>query len=369
VERWRANCGCRIAPQLPTQQRWRAPLRAALDWLAGELHGLFEAEGRALFRDPWEARDAYGAVVTSDGGSIASFTTAGLRPGTDPRESVRARELLELERNALRMFTSCGWFFDDLAGIEPLQVLRYAARAIELAGERDAARLEAGLLDRLEPAQSNDPMAGNGRRIYLERVKPGIAPVLRIAAGVLAAARLAPDDPSAASPCYALHEAGGRTQLTHCRTGREYALRLALAQTSAARIAVDVGPPDGPPAATFGLEDLPERQQRATRVALRRNLIERRIAPALRTAIASGAADLPRVAGHALVEAVSRLEDDQSPAALTAVGDLADLLELEGLTVPFDAQTAFYRIRSAIAPNAAAQLAPVARRLGFAEGA
>jgi hypothetical protein len=225
------------------------------------------------------------------------------------------------------------------------------------------------LLDRLEPAQSNDATAGNGRRIYLERVKPAIAPILRIAAGSFAAARLAPDDPSAANPCYALDEAGGRIRLTHCRTGREYPLRVALTQASAARIAVDVGPPDGPPEATFGLTDLPERQQRATRVALRRDLVERRIAPRLRTVIASGAADLPRVARHALLEAVSRLEHDQSPAALAAVDDLADLLELEGLTVPFDAQTAFYRIRSALAPVAAAQLATAARRLGFAEGA
>ncbi len=367
VERWRSDCGCRIAPQRSTQQRWRTPLRAGLEWLAAELHALFESEGRALFTAPWEARDAYGAVVAGDAGSIARFAAGRVRPGTDARESVRARELLELERNALRMFTSCGWFFDDLAGIEPLQVLRYAARAIELAGEGDAARLEAGLLDRLEPAHSNDATAGNGRRIYLERVKPQIVPILRIAAGSVAAARLAPDDPSAASPCYALRETAGRAQLTHCRTGREYALRVALAQSSAARIALEVGPPDGPPAATLGFDDLPERQQRAVRVALRQELIERRIAPALRIAVVSGGADLPRVAGQALVEAVSRLGQDQSPAALAAVNDLADLLELFGLTVPFDAQTTFSRIRSAVSPNAAAQLAPAAERLGFTE--
>ncbi len=149
VERWRADCGCRMAPERATQQRWRAPLRQALDWLAGELHARFERDGRALFPDPWAARDGY-------------------HPGNPTERSGRAGELLELERNALRMFTSCGWFFDDIAGLESVQVLKYAARAIELAGD-DAPRLEAGLLERLAAAESNDPTAGNGRDLYLDR--------------------------------------------------------------------------------------------------------------------------------------------------------------------------------------------------------
>jgi alpha-amylase/alpha-mannosidase (GH57 family) len=148
VERWRADCGCRMAPERPTQQRWRAPLREALDWLAGELHSRFEREGGALLADPWAARDAYGGVSAAD----------------------RGRDLLELERNALRMFTSCGWFFDDIAGIEAVQILKYAARAIELAGP-DAQRLEAGVLERLGRAESNDPAAGSGRDVYLNRAK------------------------------------------------------------------------------------------------------------------------------------------------------------------------------------------------------
>src|SRR3989442_15813679 len=108
-------------------QGWGAPLRAALDWLAGELHAMFERQGRPL----------------------------------PP----------ELERHALRMFTSCGWFFDDIAGIESVIVLRSAARAIELAGPSEAARLEAGLLERLALAPSNDLSVGSGRELYLERVK------------------------------------------------------------------------------------------------------------------------------------------------------------------------------------------------------
>jgi alpha-amylase/alpha-mannosidase (GH57 family) len=158
VERWRADCGCRMAPERPTQQRWRAPLRGALDWLAGELHARFEREGAELFADPWAARDDYGAVVSLDGASLGRFVAERLRRADDAAAAVRARELLELERNALRMFTSCGWFFDDIAGIESVQILRYAARAIELAGT-DAPRLEAGVLERLAAAEANEPGA------------------------------------------------------------------------------------------------------------------------------------------------------------------------------------------------------------------
>jgi len=127
VERWRAECGCRAAPERPTQQRWRAPLRAALEWLSAEVRAIFEREGRAL-------------------------PTA-------------------LEHQLLRMFTSCGWFFDDIAGIESVIVLRSAARAIEFAGPSEAPRLEAGLLERLALAPSNDPAVGSGRELYLQRVK------------------------------------------------------------------------------------------------------------------------------------------------------------------------------------------------------
>jgi len=243
VERWRADCGCRMAPERPTQQRWRAPLREALDWLAGELHARFEQEGGALFAGSWAARDAYGTDRTGDG---------------------RARELLEMERNALRMFTSCGWFFDDIAGIETIQILRYAARAIELAGA-DAPRLEAGVLERLARAQSNERAEGTGRDVYRNHVKRRV-PV----------------------------ESAARTD--------------------------------------------------------------------------AHAADSGDDAARALLRAVLALEHDHSPRAIAAVTELADRAQRDGGHIPFDAQTAFYRIRAAAPPERAAQLASVAWRLGFADG-
>src|SRR5205807_10302585 len=119
---------------------------------------------------PWAVRDAYGTVVGGASAGLAQFVAQRLRPGADRTAEQRARELLELERNALRMFTSCGWFFDDIAGIETIQILRYAARAIELAGA-DAPRLEAGVLERLARAQSNERAGGARRGGYLNHVK------------------------------------------------------------------------------------------------------------------------------------------------------------------------------------------------------
>ena len=366
VERWRADCGCRLAPERATQQRWRAPLRDALDWLAGRLHARFEEEGGALLTDPWAARDAYGAVVSCDGASIARFAAAHARRPDDAGAGIRARELLELERNALRMFTSCGWFFDDIAGIEAVQILRYAARAIELAGA-DASPLEAGLLERLARADANEPGAGSGRDIYLNRVKPRVPAPARVAAGYAAVSRIAPQAHRGGG-CYVAQDAAGGVTLTHCRTGREHAFRVSVERLDGARVGVAVQSTDGTPVARLGLADLPERYRSAVVAEFRRELVERCLAPDETQLLASGAADLTRVAARALERAVAALEHDRSPRALVAVNDLADLLHLEGSHIPFDAQTTFYRIRRASAPEQRASLDPVAWRLGFTEG-
>ena len=371
VERWRADCGCRVAPERPTQQRWRAPLREALEWLAGELHARYEREGAELFADPWAARDAYGTVVSSNGASITRFAAERMRRPEDVGAQVRARELLELERNALRMFTSCGWFFDDIAGIEAVQVLRYAARAIELAG-RDAPRLEAGVLERLARAESNDRGAGTGREVYLDRAKPRIPPAVRAAAGYAAVRHVAPDVAAGCAGCYITQESGDRMLLTHARTGREHAFRVSVAREGGARLMVDVAFPDGAAGAAatrVGLHDLPEGARSAVVTRLREELVERCLAPTERALLATGAADLPHLAARTLEQAVWALERDQSERAIAAVMDLADLLDVQGLHIPFDVQTAFYRIwtaSGALGAQGAAQLAPVAWRLGFA---
>jgi alpha-amylase/alpha-mannosidase (GH57 family) len=152
IERWRGDCGCRQTAG--TQQRWRAPLRQAVDWLLGEVHARFERDGAGLPGGPWAWRDAIGAT----------------RPVEGDDES---RRLAEMERAALRALTSCGWFFDDFAGLEGRQVLRYVARAIALTGP-DAPGLEAGFLARLDGAQSNDRAAGTAQRFYTTRIRPEV---------------------------------------------------------------------------------------------------------------------------------------------------------------------------------------------------
>jgi len=170
VERWRANCGCRMDTTKPPHQEWRSVLRDALDELARDLHAVFASEGGRLFSGPWAARDAYGAVFDRGAPARRRFVEQHAAGPLSAAEARRAIELLEMERDTLRMFTSCGWFFDDLAGIEPLQVLRYAAHAIELAGD-SGGRLERQLVSRLAEARSADRTARNGARLWETRVR------------------------------------------------------------------------------------------------------------------------------------------------------------------------------------------------------
>jgi len=169
VERWRFDCGCRADPGAGSSQAWRAPLRDALVWLTDGLHEVFEREAAPLLGDPWKARDAYGSVVgAQDVGERVRFVRhwMGEEEGSDPDVAVwRALDLLEMERHALGAFTSCAWFFDDVARLEPRQNLAYAARAIELAGEAGA-KLKPGFLERLQKAESNDPEDGTAADLF-----------------------------------------------------------------------------------------------------------------------------------------------------------------------------------------------------------
>lgn len=193
VGRWKEDCSCRIDHMKPPLQGWRAPLRAALAELADGLHGIYEDQAPDLFPDPWAARDGYGAVAgSSDPGELRGWVLEQLLEAEDGRAPGAARldravQLLEMERNALRLFTSCAWFFDDVSGVEPLQVLGYAARAIDLARSLGGAveRLEADFLARLAEAESSDPEAGDGRRLYLEDVLPDPPVTARVAASAL----------------------------------------------------------------------------------------------------------------------------------------------------------------------------------------
>jgi alpha-amylase/alpha-mannosidase (GH57 family) len=186
IDRWRADCGCRTGGEAGWTQAWRVPLREAIDWLRDELAGVYESRAGEVLHDPWAARDRYVACLL-DPGRIDAFLAAEVGRTPTLREAVAARRLLELARNALLMQTSCGWFFDELTRIEPVQILRYAARAIELA-EAFGARLEDGFCDRLAAAHSNRSDGGDGAGLYRRAARGQAASPARVAAtaGMLA---------------------------------------------------------------------------------------------------------------------------------------------------------------------------------------
>jgi alpha-amylase/alpha-mannosidase (GH57 family) len=183
VERWREHCGCASGRNPGWNQRWRKPLRAALDWLRDETAPRFAAAAGALLKDPWAARDDYIDVLLNraEAGVQRFFERHALRPLSEA-EQIKALKLLELERHALLMYTSCGWFFDDVAGIETVQVIQYAARVIQLASMLFEKNLEPAFEELLDAAQSNDPRHGTGKTIYQRRAKPASTDLAKVGA-------------------------------------------------------------------------------------------------------------------------------------------------------------------------------------------
>lgn len=180
VERWRGDCGCRFRAE--NHQRWRAPLRAALDWLREQVDAVYKPRAAALLKDPWEARDDYVRVVLRRTPSaIAGFLARHQRQPLDHFAQVDALRLLELQRQRLLMFTSCGWFFDDVAGIESVQLLRYAAMAIQYVRSLGGPSLEDEFLRRLSLAPSNGPL-GDAAEVYRRMVRPAVVDLRRVVA-------------------------------------------------------------------------------------------------------------------------------------------------------------------------------------------
>ncbi len=173
VERWRSDCGCSTGGHPEWNQKWRAPLRKALDWLSGRLAEVFEKRGKDIFKDPWQARDRYIEVVLerAEERVLKFLESHALKKQNMADRGVEALRLLEMQRHAMLMFTSCGWFFDDIAGIEALQVLQYACRALQLCRELTGEDFEGHFLQILTKAQSNVKESGDGAGIYNAQVK------------------------------------------------------------------------------------------------------------------------------------------------------------------------------------------------------
>lgn len=364
VDRWRDDCGCKSAPERDTSQAWRRHLRDGLSAMAERIHAVFETEGGELFHDAWAARDAFGAVRPTDASGVSEFLASHLRQEPDPERSRRALELLEMERNALRSFTSCGWFFDDIGGLEAVQVLRYATRAIELAGDAGA-DAEDALLHHLEMAESNDPNTGSGRDVYQNWARPIVPAFMRAAAGAFAVARMSPDTDIVLQGCD-MNVTDRGVELTVERTGRVLSYRATIDRPSPAKLGVTVVAEDGV-SAHLEYWSLPEQHAKTVRDALivesARMLFgggDERDRGDRRTAVVEAAE-------RALGQAVERLAADSSEEDRGRVAAILDLQELLGVPVSFDAQTAFYR--SWTASGRSADLTELATRLGFATGA
>jgi alpha-amylase/alpha-mannosidase (GH57 family) len=183
VGRWKENCGCNSGGHGDWNQEWRQPLRAAMDQLRDQLAPFYETRAKEFLKEPWVARDHYiDAIFDRSRENVANFLSEHATHPLNETEEITVLRLLEMQRHAMLMYTSCGWFFDEISGIETVQVIQYAARAIQLANELGDKDFEIGFLEILENAKSNLPENQNGRHVYEKFVKPAIMTREKVAA-------------------------------------------------------------------------------------------------------------------------------------------------------------------------------------------
>ena len=172
IDRWWSDCGCNSGAHGDWNQAWRTPLRNALDWLRDAIAPRWEARAQNYFKAPWTARDDYIEVVLDRSTeTLHNFLTRHAVRSLTPEETTAALKLLELQRHAMLMYTSCGWFFDELSGIETVQILEYAGRAVQLAQECLDDLAETTFLKLLAAAKSNLPERGDGAEIYRQAIR------------------------------------------------------------------------------------------------------------------------------------------------------------------------------------------------------
>jgi alpha-amylase/alpha-mannosidase (GH57 family) len=342
VGRWREDCGCSTGGEPWWNQAWRAPLRDALDLLRDHGIEVFERRGAEVFADPWAARDAYVSVLLG-AEEPAAFVERCAFPGAD---AVTALSLLEAQRQALLMYTSCGWFFNDLAGIETIQVLRYAARLLDLLaelGEDDGGRVAERFLGVLGEARSNRSEEGDGVAIWHQHVVPTRVDAARVAAhlalldlleqrgagGVVGGHRVVVHEQRHRRRGGVLG-VGGRVELEHVRTLRRSTHVYAAVRLGGLEVVGAVRPASGESAVDDGafadLESAASQGARATTVL---RLIAERFGPdefGLEAALPDTGGDIVASAATALADrfgaALERLWDDNRDvlSSLTLAG-------------------------------------------------
>lgn len=183
VERWRDDCGCHTGMHSDWNQKWRVPLRKVMNWLRDTLIPIYEKEASPYLEDPWKARNEYIKVVLDrNPENVNNFLSTHSKKELSREEIVKILKLLEMQRHTMLMFTSCGWFFDEISGREGIQIMQYAARAMQIAQQFTDKPLESEFLKTLEKAPSNVPEYENGAEVFNDLVKPSVVDIHRLGA-------------------------------------------------------------------------------------------------------------------------------------------------------------------------------------------
>ncbi len=179
VERWREECGCKTG--VCALQRWRRPLREAMDWLRDNAAEAYENEMREYSEKPWDERDKYiDVVLDRSRENIDLFFKRNFKSDLSKHDRSKILKLLEMQRHSMLMQTSCGWFFDDISRIEAVQIMKHAARVVQLLKEVTGTDLEQEYLERLRAAKSNYSTFGDGAKIYEAFVNPSKVNLTRV---------------------------------------------------------------------------------------------------------------------------------------------------------------------------------------------
>jgi len=183
IERWRNDCGCHTGMNPNWNQKWRKPLREAMDWLRDKTMNIFEEETSTYFQDVWQVRNEYINIILNRSlENIDNFLNQFANHSLSHKEKIKALKYLEMQRNAMLMYTSCGWFFDEISGIETTQVMHYSARTMQLVKELQGIDLEPEYMEKLSQAPNNVRKYKNGAKIYEKLIQPAIIDLLRVGA-------------------------------------------------------------------------------------------------------------------------------------------------------------------------------------------
>ncbi|MFA0963993.1 DUF3536 domain-containing protein [Roseivirga sp. BDSF3-8] len=184
VERWNSDCGVNTGGNPGWHQKWRAPLRMAFDWIRDTVAPVYEKQVSELAgTDPWTLRNDYISIIRDRSEeNVHAFIRKHQGHELSDEERVRLLKLLEMQYHCMLMYTSCGWFFDEVTGIETLQDIAYGARAVQLLEELTGHTYEDTYVGMLAKAPSNLPEYGNAAKAYDEIVRPSKLDLKRVAA-------------------------------------------------------------------------------------------------------------------------------------------------------------------------------------------